>query len=132
MLYHAFIRRRLVIYPESITFVVKTNYSISKAAQSSGTELTVSITGASFVDISLSGDKIIDLIKDEVFTDPGVTVLNNLVNVTSDASITKVITQDDIEVGSVDTSTTGTYKIEYTTTYNDTTEVLTRTVHITE
>lgn len=110
-------------------YVVKTTYTIFKSNMSSGAEITLSSSNVSVVDVSLVGAENITLNVGDSYTDQGVKVLVDLVNKTSDATITKTITNSaGSTVSSVSTSTIDTYTIKYKVIYKNETYNLTRTV----
>jgi len=119
-----------------ITYVVKTSYTIFKDNQSTGAEHTIDFGDSSIVNISLNGEQNIKVEQGKAYIEitPSVIVLDNLVNVTGDATVTTVIKDSNNNtVGSVDSTTVGSkYTITYTVSYKDYNETLTRTVEIIE
>ncbi len=122
----------------NITFVVKTTFSKFTSNSSDGVELTVDVGDQTVtpVTVSLNGEDSVEVLVGEQFIDqdPPVIVLDNSVDVTSQATITTEIknTASDVIVDSIDTSTPGEYTIIYTVTYNGSTEVITRYVTVKE
>ena len=83
----------------------------------------------------LKGKELVTLNIGDVYfeNDPPVTVLNNFKDVTSDAVITKVITNSNNEiVNEITTDKEETFKISYKITYNNTTYDKVRTINIKE
>ncbi len=114
----------------STTYVVKTTYTIFKANASDGVETTVATTGSdSIVSAQLNGDSTIILSVGTPFTDLAkpVIVLENSIDVTDKATITKTISGPS---NNIDTSIEGTYTITYKVSYNGFTDTLTKTVQV--
>ena len=121
----------------SITYVVKSSYSIFKSNQSTGVEHTIVLdNNPAIITSMLKGQSPIVLSVGQPFTDPDVIVYNSGIDVTSQATITKkvfkIVDGQETEVTSdiIDTSTPGTYKIEYKISYQSYNETHTRTVNI--
>lgn len=114
----------------STTYVVKTTYTIFKANASDGVETTVATTGSeSIVSAQLNGDSTIILSVGTPFTDLAkpVIVLENSIDVTDKATITKTISGPS---NNIDTSIEGTYTITYKVSYNGFTDTLTKTIQV--
>ncbi|MFA5409909.1 MAG: transglycosylase domain-containing protein [Bacilli bacterium] len=120
----------------SLTYVVKTCYSVFKNSASTGA--TVTLSNSPYVppvDIYMQGEEQIDVIKDSVYEDEGIVIMENLINVTKNEYIKTEITDKKVNavVSAVNTSVVGTiYEIKYTVTYKENTETFTRTVTIVE
>lgn len=122
-------------YSGDIKFVVKTAWKNDKTTSSSGSEYTLSTAPISLVSVMLKGKELVTLNIGDVYfeKDPPVTVLNNFKDVTSDAVITKVITNSNNEiVNEITTDKEETFKISYKITYNNTTYDKVRTINIKE
>jgi penicillin-binding protein 1A len=120
-----------------ITFVVKSAYSIFKDNQSKGTELSIEFDGNEDIITSyLNGNSTVTLEVNHSYIEPSpsVIVLNNLVDVTTQANITKTIKRvsDNETVSSIDTSSAGSYTITYQVSYQNYNETYIRTVNITD
>lgn len=114
----------------STTYVVKTTYTIFKSNASDGVETTVTTTTSeSVVSAQLNGESVIILSVGTPFVDLAkpVIVLENSVDVTDNATITKTISGPSEEI---DTSIEGTYTITYNISYNGFTDRLTKTIQI--
>ena len=109
------------------TFTVKVSYSNLEGVESNGVSTTVDLTpeDTNNVIFKLNGDKVINIVVGETFTDPGVLVLDGNIDATSKATV--VITPDNI-----DTSTIGTYTITYQVSYKSIKETFIRTVNVIE
>ena len=117
---------------EPMTFVVKTSYEKFKTNASDGKEVTISFGNGSITIAKLNGNNVTTLNKGDTYTDQGVTVLDNMIDVTDRATITTTIKdKNNNMVSSVDTSNTNTYYIYYKITYKSYSKTLTRTVKIT-
>ena len=117
---------------EPITYVIKSTYSTLKA-ESEGTEATYTFNPTdTIITAELNGDSFISFtIGDPDFVDPGVSVYDNLVDVTSQATITTTITNKDNQVvTAIDFTTPGTYTITYQVTYKTYTESFVRTIEV--
>lgn len=121
-------------YTGDIKFIVKTAWEKDKTTISSGSEYTLSMdTPLSLVTVSLKGNPTINLNLNDTYTDEGVIVLDNFVDVTNGATITKTITNSNNEiVETINTSSVGTYKIKYTIIYNNSTYEEKRTINVIE
>ena len=117
-----------------ITYVIKTTFSIHKKSESKGTEVTVSFGSASNIITSvLNGEEDVKLSLNETFTEPGVRVFENMIDVTDQATIRKTIKNSNDEiVTNIDTSSAGTYTVTYNITYNDYSKTHKRTIKIEE
>ncbi len=118
-----------------LTYVIKACYSIFKYNQSTGSEITISDTPyAPLIEVSLVGKKIINLVVNEPYLEPGIIVLENLINVTENASLTKTTTRmsdnQTIPNDQIDTSKPETYTIKYKITYKNELYEHTRTIII--
>ncbi len=119
----------------SLTYVIKTSYSIFKDNRSSGHEITISDNPfIPIIEVSLNGSSTINLQVNDPYNELGVLVMENLVNVTSNATITKTTTRmSDEEIipnNQINTSSPETYVINYKVVYKGETYNLTRTVII--
>lgn len=117
----------------SITYVVKTGYSIFKANQSNGSEITVAISNSVLIDLTLNGDTPKTINKDSTYTDSGIsyTVFKDGVDVSTSATKSTSTTKPDgstVTGININTAITGTYTIKYTVSYGSTTKSITRTV----
>lgn len=124
----------------SLTYVVKTCYSIFKSSQSTGVSTTVSDNPyVSLPTINLSGASTVNISVGGTYTDPGVKVLKDSANVTDKATMSitvknnltnesKTYTSTDKIV--LDTSSATSYTITYDVTYDTNNEKLTRTVNV--
>lgn len=114
------------------TFVIKAAYTNYGSLSAGGVETSIDITNAvkKTISSSLKGNNKIETKTPYTETNPGVTVLENSKDVTSNASIK--ITVNDAQVNTVNLTTPGTYKIKYEIKYGDYTNTLTRTVIIQE
>lgn len=115
---------------KSTTYVVKTTYTIFKNNASDGVETTVTTTeNDSIISAELNGDATIILSVGTPFTDltKPVIVLENSIDVTDKAKITKTITGPSEDI---DTSKEGTYTITYKVSYNGFKDTLTKTIQI--
>lgn len=120
-------------YTGDIKFRVKTAWEKDKSTISSGSEYTISTTPLSVVTVTLKGNSNINVNLNETYTDEGITVLDNFIDVTNEATITKIITNSKNEtVTNINTSVIDTYKIKYTIIYHNSTYEKTRTVNIIE
>lgn len=128
---------------KSVTYIVKSCYSIFKSNMSSGIETTVSLNNITTTDndsekiqVSLAGDKTMNVLVGELFVDPGVTVLDDKKNVTTKAVVNTTIKSlsTNEEVTKIDTSKVDSYEITYEVTYNDETYTVSnkRTVRVVE
>lgn len=120
---------------EPITFVVKTSYSKFKNNASTGVEITVEFEGSDpITTIALNGDKTVSKNVGEIYTDEGITVYDNLVDVTEQATIKiTVVDSENNEIGEItdiDFNEPGTYTVTYTVKYRKLNETLTRTIII--
>jgi len=118
-----------------ITYIVKSAYTIFKSNASSGTSLTLNFEDAdSIVYSQLNGESTINLKVDTLYSDPGVTVYDNGLDVTNSSTITKTYRNIDTDqsAGSITYSSPGNYTITYNVKYNDYTKTHTRTIRITE
>jgi penicillin-binding protein 1A len=118
----------------NLTYVVKTCYSIFKGSESTGSSVTVSDNPyVSVIDMSMNGSATVSHTQNSTYTDLGVSVTEDGIDVTSKATIKTVITKGPTNevITSIDTSVKGiTYKITYTVTYKTETETFVRTITI--
>lgn len=116
------------------TYIVKSSYSIFTANMSDGVEVKISLDNLDTVITSeLKGEKTMTLTIGDKFTDPGVIVLEDSVDVSKKATIKRVIkNKAGKEVQAIDTTKAETYTITYSITYAKFTDTLTRTVTIKE
>lgn len=114
------------------TYVVRVSYSNFKASISKGVERKISLENVtSIITAELKGTKTMELKIGDKFTDPGVLILEDTVDVTSKATVKKTIKDSTgTVVDAIDTTKAGTYTITYAITYNKYSEPLTRTVTI--
>ena len=121
-------------YTGDIKFIVKTAWANDKTTISSGSEYTISASPEiSLINVSLKGEETININVNDSYIDESVIVLDNFIDVTSEATITKTIINSKNEMLSeVDTSTPDTYKIKYTVVYKNSTYEQTRTVIVKE
>jgi penicillin-binding protein 1A len=126
----------------SLTYVVKTCYSIFKSSQSSGATTTLSDSPyVSVPTMNLSGSSTVSVTKGGTYNDPGIKVLNDSSNVTDKATVSISVvnnitnaktTFNATDKITLDTSTATSYTITYDVTYESYNEKLTRTVNIVE
>ena len=120
----------------TLNYVVKTSYSIFKSSESDGSQISItSNQDVPIIEIYLNGNEEINIKAKETYTDAGVSVLEDMVNVKDKATIKITISKKDANniyqtVSNIDTSQIGTYKIEYNITYKDNTAKLTRIINI--
>ncbi|MFV0249683.1 MAG: transglycosylase domain-containing protein [Bacilli bacterium] len=115
------------------TYIVKTAYTIFKNNMSDGAEVKISFDDLdTVITAELSGNKVTTVEKNATYTDQSVIVLEDLVDVTKKATITKTIkNSSNTTVTKIDTTTVGaTFTITYNIKYNDFTDTLTRTVTV--
>ena len=118
----------------SLTYVVKSCYSIMKGSESSGA--TVILSNSPYVpvvEMYMNGEEILSVPQNSIYTDAGATILEDGINIKSKATITTVITKGITNevVTKIDTSVKSiTYKITYTITYNGDSETFVRTINI--
>ena len=116
-------------YGNNIKFIVKTAWANDKTTISSGSEFSLNNSEMSLVSVNLNGSQTVNLNLNDIYSDQGVTVLDNFVDVTSNAEITVTITNSsNMMLSEVDTSEADTYKIKYKVVYNNSTYEKTRTV----
>ena len=114
----------------STTYVVRTSYTIFKNNASDGAETTVTTTNTeSIISASLNGDSTIILSVGTPFEDltKPVIVLENSIDVTDKATITKTIEGPNNEI---DTSVECTYVIKYKVSYNGFKDTLSKTIQV--
>lgn len=126
------------MYPidESTTFVVKTNYSILKTCESSGSEISITKIPV-VVTSSLNSNDIINLSISDVYIEPDKPVIvleNGITDVTSEANITiSVLRNSDGQTFNdinIDTSIPDTYTITYNINYKGYSNTLIKTINI--
>lgn len=111
------------------TYVVKSSYSIFTSNMSSGAETTVSLNGVtSEITASLNGTN--PYTWTGSYTESGVKVLENGVDVTAKATVTTKYTKNGTEVTAANINTSGTYVATYNISYSGFTKTLTRTIVI--
>jgi len=102
------------------TYVVKSSYTNYPSLSSNGVEVKVDISNVKEINAVLSGQSNVTITAGSTYTDPGVKVTENGVDVTSKATV---------EVsGKVNTSTPGTYVLTYNIKYDSFKKTLTRNV----
>ena len=114
----------------SDTYVVKSSYSIFTNNMSTGTNVTVSLDGVtSSVSAELVGTN--PYVWTGSYTESGVKVLENNIDVTNQATVDiKYTNSNGTEVKLANLNTTGTYTATYTITYKTFSKTLTRTIVI--
>ena len=115
----------------NLTYVIKTCYAKYKDNKSSGSEITLSSNPyIPLIEVNLVGSSTVNVPAGTSYTENGVLVLDNSVNVTANATVTKTITKDGQSVpnNQINTSVLGTYIIKYEVTYQGQLYTLTRTV----
>lgn len=118
---------------DDVKFIVKTAWANDKSTISSGSEYTIKKEDLSIVSVELKGSASITLNINDTYTDQSVIVLDNFVDVTANSIITYTITNSNNQMLSeVDTSTPGTYKINYKVVYNGSTYEKVRTIIVKE
>ena len=112
-------------------YIIKTAYKNYTGNMSSGSEIIVDVPKE--ITIELNGKNKITVDLGTTFKDPGYSVKEGNKDVTSKATIKKVITNDSTKktVDKIDTSIVGNYTITYTIEYNGTSKKLTREIVIT-
>ena len=119
-----------------MTFVVKTAYSNFKNNASTGVEVTIKFEGSDpITTTALNGDKEVSKNIGEIYTDEGVTVYDNLIDVTDQATIEISVTDSEnnkigTKVSAIDFNEEGTYTVTYKITYRKFSKTLTRTILI--
>lgn len=119
--------------PGNITYVVKTTYTIFKENASDGAEISINASNVETVIISeLQGEKNVILNVGDTFIDDNpIKVLENLIPITENITITKTIhDQNNNVVLDIDTSSTGVYTITYNVKYKSHNQTHTRTITI--
>lgn len=113
-------------------YIIKTIYESYAGNMSSGAEITVALPKEEEITIALKGQYSMSITVNTTFTDPGYSVKEGNIDVTSKAKVTKKITDTSTNntVEKIDTSKVGTYKITYNINYGETSKTLTRTVTI--
>jgi len=114
----------------STTFVVRTAYTIFKNNASQGAETTVTnTTTESIITAQINGESKLQLAINTPYSEPlkPIIVLENLIDVTDQAIITKTIEGPS---STIDTTKEGTYTITYHISYNGYTDSLTKTIEI--
>ena len=120
---------------ETTTFVVKTSYTIFKDNISDGANLTIQKEKVeSIITSELNGDDVITLSINSPYieTQKPIVVYENLIDVTSNATIIKTITRasDNEVVDNITTNNIETFKITYQIKYKNYTNTITRIVEI--
>ena len=121
---------------KAITYVVKASYTVFKANQSKGVEITVDLKDVKdLITATLNDDEIVELnVGDEYkeLINP-IIVTENLIDVTKNATIVKVIKdKTGNEVKEIKTDNENTYTITYSIKYKDFADKITQTVKITK
>lgn len=112
----------------SYEFVVKTSYTIFKDNASTGVSTSVSAV-VDTINVGLSGSESITNSIGTPYHELGIIVTKNGIDVTSDASYTyKIKDASSNDIGYIPYTEAGTYKIEYTITYQGQSYKKTRTV----
>lgn len=117
-----------------ITFVVKTAYSKFKSNASTGVETKVEFDGSDpIITTTLNGDTTVSKNHGEIYTDEGVTVYDNLVDVSTQATVTITVKDSSgqtigSKVSSIDFNVADTYTVTYKVKYRSLNETLTRTI----
>jgi len=120
---------------DSTTFVVKTSYTKFTSNMSSGTEIKIEHEPVNTIITSeINGDSIITLSIGDPYieTSKPIIVLEDLVDVTKNATIKKTITRmsDNSIVEKIDTSAVETFQITYDIKYDEYSNTLTKIVEI--
>jgi len=121
---------------QPITFVIKTAYSKFKSNASTGVEVTVNFNGSDpILSANLNGDKTVNKNRGEIYTDEGITVYDNLVDVTNQASISIIVKDSSNKtignkISNIDFNVADTYTVSYIIKYHSLTKTLTRTIII--
>lgn len=121
---------------EPITFVIKTSYSKFKSNASTGSEVTIKFNGSDpIITTDLNGDKTVSKNIGEIYTDEGVTVYDNMLDVTSQATISINVKNSSgktigSKVSAIDFNVADTYTVTYIVKYRSLTKTLTRTIII--
>lgn len=112
------------------TYVVKTSYSIFKAATSDGVETKVSLSNVkASIEAKLKGDSTVNVSLNGKYEEKGIIITADGKDVTSkDKYTTTIMDSTKQVVDSVDTSTPGVYTINYDVNYESYKKTLTRTV----
>lgn len=105
------------------TFTIKVSYSNIDGIESTGVNATIDLSEQENIKVKLNGKENITINLNEIFTDPGVIVLDGVEDVTSKATIS-------VTPSNIDTSTTGVYTLTYKINYNGTNKTLKRTVTV--
>lgn len=121
--------------PGTVTYVVKSAYSIFKDNMSTGVETTLVQTGnQEVIDSHLIGDSVVELNVGDNYEEPfpAVNVTENMDNVTHLATITEIITEESSgnKVENIDTSKPNTYIITYEISYKSYSKTHTRKIII--
>lgn len=120
---------------QPITYIVKSAYTIFKANASSGTSFTMNFSGANSITYSeLNGEDTVNIKVNTIYNDPGVSVYDNALEVTNQATISKTYHNIDTNqnVGNINYNNPGNYTITYRITFGDYTKSHVRTIHITQ
>ncbi len=120
----------------SRTYVVKTGFSKLRDNQSNGSEITLTTGSANpAISISLNGEAVITIPIGSAYPFTSeILVLENSIDVTNQASITRTIYRlsDNAIVTQIDTSRAETYQINYNVTYRQASKLLYRTVIVSD
>lgn len=116
-------------YVDEVKFIVRTSWENDKTTSSTGSEYTISNKEVSLISVELKGDSVIELNIGDTYTEQGVIMLENLIDVTNKGYVEISITNSKNEIVSlIDTSYKDTFKVKYTAVYKNTLYVKTRTV----
>ncbi|MDD3186940.1 MAG: transglycosylase domain-containing protein [Bacilli bacterium] len=119
--------------PESIKFVVKTAYTIFTANMSNGSSVVADLSDVDVITIEFNGNvSKLEFNVDDDYTNPSpIVVKENGLDVTDEATISKVVKDSDNNVVTqIKTDEENTYTINYNVTYKDTSKSLTQTIEI--
>jgi penicillin-binding protein 1A len=118
---------------DTATFVVKSAYSIFKASESNGINITVPFS-SSEIQASLVGDSTQVIARNGTYIEQGIKVTEGGVDVTSNLNpgngLTITIKNEGGTVSSIDTSKSGSYTIDYAINYKNFSKTLRRTIII--
>ncbi len=122
---------------QPLTYVVKSEYDIFNTNASSGAEITITFNdNDNIVTAHLNGEQTINVEIGETYADPypAVSVQENLITVTTLATITKEIkvAGTDTIVSTIDNTKTGKYVIEYLVRYKNYEQTLKRYINVIE
>ena len=123
---------------KNVTYIVKTSWSVLKITQSAEAQIEVSADVKKDTDLTTielnknsTGDTLTLSGTSVTYTDPGVKVTNNGIDVTKDATITVTCSNNEKNISTYTFTSAGTYTLTYTVTYNGKTlPVKTRTITV--